>query len=433
MEESAQTIPKMSCPNVQEILARVSEIRKKHELVAEMTGEKFNVFQILRLHASETRTHSALIRELLDPRGSHGLKDVFLKAFVQKVAETITPSELVTADGESLLGACVSAEKFVGFKSEDCSRGGRIDLVIDPRNGGRKILVENKIYASDQECQLVRYHNYDPNALLLYLTLQGGEASKFSTCNQLSCHDLVHGKDYFAISYKSVILPWLEVCRREAAGHPLVRETIIQYINLIKDLTHQNRSNQMSDDIKNAVLKSKESYLAYRAIIGAQDAVSKEFHEQIKAQLIEVANGFEDWGLALDSYNENVEFYFSSTKLASANLAIGFRSEDGIWFFGLSTDPEKAPSPLELPNIWPDPLGMSEEGTRWWPVWWPWREYESQWDAEMLASIRFDPSDEDQASENSRYTRFQNDVAGKIRHLLEGLSLMAGNCLVGKT
>lgn len=70
-------------PQISELLRQVSDIRKKHELIAEMTGERFNVFSILGLQTREVRTHSAFLRELLDPKGSHGLKDAFLKAFVQ--------------------------------------------------------------------------------------------------------------------------------------------------------------------------------------------------------------------------------------------------------------------------------------------------------------------------------------------------------------
>ena len=48
-------------------------------------GETFNVFSILKLEAKENWTHSALIAELLDPKGSHKMGDVFLKLFLTHI------------------------------------------------------------------------------------------------------------------------------------------------------------------------------------------------------------------------------------------------------------------------------------------------------------------------------------------------------------
>ena len=35
------------------------------------------------------------------------------------------------------------------------------------------------------------------------------------------------------------ILTWLGRCQQIAVQHPIIRETLLQYINLIKELTHQ--------------------------------------------------------------------------------------------------------------------------------------------------------------------------------------------------
>ena len=70
---------------LQSLLSEVSKIRQKNEIERknrESRGEMFNVFKVLNLSTAEVRTHSAFIRELLDPHGSHGLKTVPLSAFL---------------------------------------------------------------------------------------------------------------------------------------------------------------------------------------------------------------------------------------------------------------------------------------------------------------------------------------------------------------
>jgi hypothetical protein len=238
-----------------------------------MTGERFNIFSILGLQSAENRTHSAFLRELLDPEGSHGMKDTFLKSFIRMVSVISS----VGIEGELELGwkgqfaAKVEREQHVGYISEDGSKGGRIDLVITPTSGGRNILIENKIDAGDQKYQLVRYRNHDKDALLLYLTLDGKEASHDSTQhpgsgNMPETTKLAAQKHYFLISYKTHILKWLEECRKEASSHPLVRETIAQYINLIRNFTEQSISHKMDNDIEKNILNTHENFKSSKNI-----------------------------------------------------------------------------------------------------------------------------------------------------------------------
>ena len=56
-------------------LQKVEEERKR--------GEWFNVFNVLGVSTDEVRTHSRFIAELLNPQGSHGCGDEFLKAFIE--------------------------------------------------------------------------------------------------------------------------------------------------------------------------------------------------------------------------------------------------------------------------------------------------------------------------------------------------------------
>lgn len=197
-------------------------------------GECFNIFEVLGISRKETITHSPFLAELLNPKGCHGCESAFLKVFLEIVLhKSFTAEELGKAK--------VSTEKSIGNKNEDATEGGRLDIQITI--GTSLIIIENKIDAKDEENQLLRYRNYALSLAknkritdyqLLYLTLSGNEASEYSTGGQLKAGD------YKTISYSHDILSWLESCKAMSIDKPLVRETLTQYITIIKKLTNQD-------------------------------------------------------------------------------------------------------------------------------------------------------------------------------------------------
>ena len=76
----------------------------------------------------------------------------------------------------------MSVELHIGKQTEE--EGGRLDIICQDRNSN-KIIIENKIHAPDQINQLLRYHNYDKNATLIYLNLYGGEPTELSLGNKI--------------------------------------------------------------------------------------------------------------------------------------------------------------------------------------------------------------------------------------------------------
>ena len=181
-------------------LQKVDEERKR--------GEWFNVFNVLGMSTDEVHTHSAFIAELLNPQGSHGCGDEFLKAFIE-----IIPG-------------------LEGFEIETVRAKTQVELSIGRINEG--YTEENKIYAGDGWKQLVRYHEfaereYKNNYRILYLTLDGGSPSEESIGKQME-----DGKDFYSVSYAQDITNWLQQCIAVAVNKPLVRETLFQYLNLIK-------------------------------------------------------------------------------------------------------------------------------------------------------------------------------------------------------
>lgn len=205
------------------LLNGIATVIKHEREVERIKGEKFNVFSILGLERLENRTHSAFLCELLDVNGSHLMGDIFLKLFLQHF-NLVEHIDLTTAK--------TVVEHHIGGVDLDKGEGGRIDIFIWDHKG-HCISIENKIDAGDQALQVVRYCKYraDKNKVL-YLTKDGRDASKESRGG------LVANVDYNLCSYKTDIITWLGECIKEVAEVPIVRESIKQYLLLIKKITH---------------------------------------------------------------------------------------------------------------------------------------------------------------------------------------------------
>jgi hypothetical protein len=264
--------------DIQNLLNQVGIIVKKNNEILDATGGRFNIFNIIGIASDEVRLHSVLLAELLNPNGSHGMKDAFLIAFVDEMKKVELDSKLAAFDFKS---AKVKVEKTIGEVTEE--EGGRIDIIIEDKNR-YAIIIENKIYAGDQTAQLIRYDNHGKKRFnghtILYLTLDGHEASDGSAKNI----------KYVKISYAIHILHWLESCLSIAVRQPLVREIINQYISLIKQLTNQDMSTKNSQEIVDLLIKQENIESAFKVYYNMTELRKQIIENYLYKQLAEYAN-----------------------------------------------------------------------------------------------------------------------------------------------
>lgn len=228
--------------DIQQFFREVENICTREQALQEerhRKGENYNLFSILNIERYELK-HSALIANLLDPKGSHGCGDAFLRAFFEiALKERAYPFE-----------DCTHLHSYTEYYTGPIAgdTGGRIDILVKSSCYG--LIIENKIYAGDQDKQLTRYDNYGKKTfgadryLLVYLTLYGCDASKESTATK-SAEEV----GYLRLSYAEDILRWLEQCVRLADNKPLVRESLNQYIRTIKQLTYQDMNQKNIEKI----------------------------------------------------------------------------------------------------------------------------------------------------------------------------------------
>lgn len=318
------------------------EMIKKEESLRR--GERFNMFQVCGVDHYEVK-HSAIIASFLDPKGNHGQKDKFLKAFISIVDDK------------------------TGMETSSCSvyteyvtNEGRIDILIED-NSGKCIIIENKMYAGDQNEQLKRYDKFskekygEGNYTIYYLTLDEHFASD----------DSGKGINYTRISYKDHILNWIEECIKESATTPLIRETLIQYWNHIKQLTNQD----MDTMNKEALLKSMaENADAVISMYLVQEDFKKYIFDHFVFDSPILQKLCEEKKLKKAQYNmftgkRDKGFYFYKETWTSASIM--FHTDNSFerdFYWGVSSHPNKLTVKQHKLNC------LKEDPTEFWPYGW---------------------------------------------------------------
>ena len=268
--------------NIQNLLIRTDCMLENQKQLSEASGENFNIFKILDVGRLEVLTHSKFLFELLSTKGSHGMGDNFLNLFVSEVLKLPPLNSVISVKRE--------------FSTES---GRRVDFVI---KASKQIIgIEMKIDAKDQKDQLKDYYEslkiINETVHLYYLTLDGKKASKSS----LGEHSKESKKDqkieYEAISFKKEILNWVNLCIKESATKPVLREALIQYKVLLENLTGKRRELEVElgqklalnpGDLRSALTVSK-------AAVEARIILQSKFWNSLKQRL--------------ESYDKNVLFY----------------------------------------------------------------------------------------------------------------------------
>lgn len=311
----------------------VERINAKNKEIEKIKGENFNIFSILDLKENEVRTHSAFIAELLNPKGSHNLKDTFLLLFLELLQKKKQENESWTKAKIETSNSCnnfiVEKEKYIGVKTE--TKGGFLDINIS--SSKMQICIENKINAVETNNQLERYNNYlntipKEFKLLIFLTQDGGK-SKYNI--------LEKDADYFTLSYKEDIIYWLENCFRVSANYPLIRETIKQYIILVKNITNQINSLEMKEEIHNVIYNNIiGSEIISKEYDNAIDSLSDRFKKDIKERLLlkGVVSHSDDISLKKSNNKYSSIWIKTSGKFIGIESFNGKGHENGALFIG---------------------------------------------------------------------------------------------------
>jgi len=303
----------MDIKQIENLLEKTQIIRNKYDDLAEYTGENFNVFKILRLDKKELM-HSAFIANLLNTKGNHGQKDIFLKLFINEIKAQFSENEAKSfffTDFNTSKSFC-KEEEYIGRVDYELGLGGRIDIIV--KSGHQQILIENKIGAGDQEAQLFRYYNHYKESPIIYLTPFGDEPSEGSK------GQLENTKDFICISYEIHIVNWIEQCIKEIANKPIIRETLNQYLHLVKQITNQSTNDKMEKELKQLIINNKEEV---KTILDAHNSLRNQVVNKVN-QLYNLWSSTESQLMIKEMLNE----------LPEVNFVIGKPFDhEGVWLF----------------------------------------------------------------------------------------------------
>lgn len=246
--------------NIEATLDRIVELKKKYF----ENGNMFNFLATINKVNDEV-SHSAILAELLNPSGTHGQGIQILKEFIEISAIKID---------SPLENAIVRTEHFC--KEEN----GRIDILL---SFGKKecIIIENKVFASDQPEQLARYNNWANREQfnrvhLVYLTPEGELPSEQSR-KGLDLDQIV------LLSYREHIKMLLRNCQTILNAQPRIRFILCEYETTInKFLGIMNES--LSGEIKSLLKTNKYDEIIpelEQAIIDYKTDIQYEFWKRM--------------------------------------------------------------------------------------------------------------------------------------------------------
>lgn len=353
-----------------------------------LRGEQFNIFHACGVNHYET-THSAILAEFLNPEGSHGQGDTYLKEFLSVVGDVGLQSAFDTSESS--------------ITTEYSTSCGRLDILIS-NSKGQAIIIENKIYAGDQWEQLKRYDNFASqkyhvgNYAILYLTLWGDEASEQSG----------EGVRYKCISYKDTILEWLKRGISISAQKPLIRETMIQYSNLIKELTNQTMDNMNKNELLELMANNAE--IVAEIFNNQGDYIKYTWENRIRPKLQEIATQkkllYEEYNMTCQNKWDGKSFTFRAANCQYTGIRFqsNTRSYDLDMFYGIVSLDGKHPGIQQKLNV------FQEDPSDIWPYGCAYLDKYRYWNMTSRAEI-INNTDE-----------FVNYIKGKIESVLTELN-----------
>lgn len=256
--------------NLNYLLKDINIIRRKFD-EREKYEDNFNMFTILRKNSDEVYLHSRFLSALLDPRGPHRLGTTFLDSFLDRIESDFEYEE-------KALEVYPNNQSWSEYKE--------IDICFIDRVAKKAVMVENKIYHKDtnheNEGQLETYYGRlieedkipEDGIEVYYLTLDGHEPSEDSVKLRGKYPKLQDKVK--CISYSLEILEWLRTIVKECYNKPSLRESVIQYIKIVEDMTNNDISIDERKEITSLIGMNEDNLMSAKLLI--DNFVHVEWH-----------------------------------------------------------------------------------------------------------------------------------------------------------
>jgi hypothetical protein len=178
---------------------------------------RFNIFDYLEPNENLL---SDIIADLVDPTGTHGQGDIFLKELLSLICKDVQPAWKSCA---------VNREDLTTFID---SNRRRIDVLID--FGNRGIAIENKPWAPEQKDQVGDYvshlrRKFGGNFTIVYLSRDGSEPTSLKAALK---KQLVNENKLLLVAYRGSFYDWLLSCQKNCMAEK-IRSFLGDFMNYI--------------------------------------------------------------------------------------------------------------------------------------------------------------------------------------------------------
>ncbi|MGF1546708.1 MAG: PD-(D/E)XK nuclease family protein [Thiotrichales bacterium] len=254
---------------------RLEWMREARELYEPHFAPRFNV---VSLFDPKEIGLSRILGDLLDPKGTHGQRDAFLKLFLSRI-------ELDKVFGDTRLATVTREDSFVN----DQGRARAIDIVI--KNREAILAIENKPWAEESENQVKDYwiatesRAKTASPFLLFLS---GTAREIASMPKTQKDRLVNEGKLKERSYVELLVPWLDDCIRECRAERVrnfvleLKGYIISEFSGAPDMTETNA-------IVDLALKNEESLTSALDIGKSIDQLKRSLIEKLNHELRQIA------------------------------------------------------------------------------------------------------------------------------------------------
>jgi len=317
---------------MQNFFKAMVEFKQKQEQQKKRGLNDYNILTtVLKAH-DEVRLHSRMIASLLDTKGKHYQNSLFFQLFL----ETLNANDFNIGTSN------------ITVKNEFHN----IDIYIT--DGSKHIIIENKIYAGDQEHQIKRYiddiYKLNPQVssddiLVVYLSIDRDKPSLYSLDDlEIIKNEIFNSKNeklaiYKNMHYKTNVLNWLNNCKNEVQNITNLNEVFEQYIQVVRKITNQYKGKVMT--LKDELKKNIEHYRVAEEIIKSMPAMKNEvigdFFEEVIKKLSEALG--EEWivekvGEFVTKYNFPLRIYKKEWKQQKNYILFGFEFDADNYYDG---------------------------------------------------------------------------------------------------
>lgn len=261
-----------------QVIKKTDALKTAQALYSRQLAPEFNTFNYI---STDELGLSQILADLLNPKGSHGQEEDFLRLFIEHCLPTINDS----SEWQNFIDNLDRTKVFVEETTWKSGTRRRMDIYLECKadDNSYGICIENKPYAADQFEQLKDYaKELEERKLnhwhLIYLNEHADTPSEYSI-NPEYLETLTAGNQFSSLKFSSLI-DWLKACQVECQNHSVI-EFLAQLIKFIQQQFMGIEDMNESKSVLDVMQKSRQNIEASIQISNNVEAMKKQLIQKL--------------------------------------------------------------------------------------------------------------------------------------------------------